>query len=240
MIPTVELLHDFDVRLNKLSTNEGQYIPVEEKLRIINEAIINLIKQKIGKNNVYRLGLDSFKKRYRDLDVLITTNTLSGFKLDDANLNSYYVDITSLNPPLMFFIDGYVIANKGNCQNQPLYLSNISLPHSDITLYLQNPNYKPSFEYQETFMSISNNKFIVYTDGTFNIDYASIIYLKYPNKISVEGFVDFDGNESQNVDCELEYYLKDEILDLAVSRAAGYLGDANIYQISRLNSLQDE
>ena len=47
MIPVDSLLYKIDQKLNKLSTNEHQQIPLEDKILSLNEAQIKLIKQKV-------------------------------------------------------------------------------------------------------------------------------------------------------------------------------------------------
>ena len=71
MILVDSLLYGIDQRLNKLSTNAHQEIPVEDKLIALNNNQDRLIKIKIDNNNVYKLGLDAFKKRYQDLQFLV-------------------------------------------------------------------------------------------------------------------------------------------------------------------------
>ena len=72
MIPVDSLLYKIDQKLNKLSTNEHQEIPVEDKILALNEAQIKLIKQKVdGFSTVSGLGMDAFKKRYEDLQSLL-------------------------------------------------------------------------------------------------------------------------------------------------------------------------
>ena len=72
MIPVDSLLYKIDQKLNKLSTNEHQQIQLEDKILALNEAQIKLIKQKVdGFSVANRLGYDSFKKRYEDLQNLV-------------------------------------------------------------------------------------------------------------------------------------------------------------------------
>jgi len=72
MIYVDSLLYKIDQRLNKLSTNEHQQIQLEDKILALNEAQIKLIKQKVdGFATPNRLGMDSFKKRYEDLQNLV-------------------------------------------------------------------------------------------------------------------------------------------------------------------------
>ena len=72
MILVDSLLYKLDQRLNKLSTNFHQQIPLEDKILQLNESQIKLIKQKVdGANTVSGLGMDAFKKRYEDLQSLV-------------------------------------------------------------------------------------------------------------------------------------------------------------------------
>ncbi len=224
MIATDSLLYKIDQRLNKLSTNEHQQIQLEDKILALNEAQIKLIKTKVDPNNIYKLGLDAFKKRYQDLQFLI--ETFKDHKLSttliDKNLNQYAVDITDLDPQFMFYIDSYVVADKGSCKDKILY-SNLDLvKHADITILLNNSNYKPSFEFRETLVDISKDSIHVYSDGTFNPKFVYLSYLRYPAYIDKAGYIKFDGSASADQDCELEDYLEDELLELTVENLSTY------------------
>jgi hypothetical protein len=217
MILAERLSYKLDQRLNKLSTNEHQQIPVEDKVFALNEAQIKLIKQKVDGNNIYKIGLDGFKKRYQDLQFLVENpeDHKLTLKLSDKYLNKYLTTITSLKPKFMFYLDSYMIADKGNCKNVVLYANGDLVKHTDITTLLLNTNYKPSFEYQETIVDIASDELHYYTDGTFTPRVIYLSYIRYPKEIDLAGYVKFDDTDSSNVDCELEDYLEDELLNLA-------------------------
>jgi len=224
MIKVDSLLYGIDQKLNKLSTHEHQQIQLEDKILALNEAQIKLIKQKLSGNNPYKIGLDGFKKRYQDLQFLV--ENFDNHKLDlvlkDKRIYQYRVDIKDLDPKFMFYIDSYVIADKGNCKNKILY-SNLDLvKHADITVLINNSNYKPSFEFRETLVDISADELHVYSDGTFTPKSLYLSYLRYPAYIDKEGYENFDGTPSVTQDCELEDYLQDELLDLTVESLAMY------------------
>lgn len=225
MIKVDSLLYKIDQRLNKLSTHEHQQIPLEDKLLALNEAQIKLLKQKLSGNNPYKIGLEGFKKRYQDLQFLIENfeDHKLQVKLGDKNINQYKANIENLDPKFMFYIDSYVMADKGKCKNKILY-SNLDLvKHADITLLLNNNNYKPSFEYRETLVDISMDEIHVYSDGTFTPKHIYLSYMRYPLEIDKEGYEKFDGSDSINQDCELEDYLEDELLDLTVENLSMYI-----------------
>lgn len=214
MISTQQLLYKLDMRLNKKVSLEHQSIPLEDKILALNEAQIKLIKKKVGTNNIYGLGLDSFKKRYEDLQQLIVQfEPLSVIGTADI-YPSYQADLTLLKNLFMFPLDMYSLCTKGSCIDRPVYLSKL-VKHGDISTLMFNVQYAPSFEYQESFATISSNKIIIYTDGTFVVNQFNLSYLRYPVKIDSEGYINFNGTNSANEDCELPDYLEDELLDLA-------------------------
>ena len=48
------------------------------------------------------------------------------------------------------------------------------------------------------------------------------MYFRYPIYIDKAGYIRFDGTPSADVNCELEPYLEDELLDLTVENLAMY------------------
>jgi hypothetical protein len=233
MIPVDSLLYKIDQKLNKLSTNEHQQIPLEDKILALNEAQIKLIKQKVdGQSTVSGLGLDAFKKRYEDLQRLVVNYKDLSLTLKNAKLNQYAADLSLLTPKYMFYVDSYVIATKGLCVDRQVWINKDLSKHGDLSLLLNNDHYKPSFEYQETFNSLSSNEMSIYTDGTFTPSKLWISYMRYPVYIDKVGYIKFDGAPSTNVDCELETYLEDELLDLTVQNLAMYIENQSAVQSS--------
>jgi hypothetical protein len=218
MIPVEELLYEFNMSLNKVATNKHQSIPKEDQVIFLNKAQINLINKKINPND-QGLGLDSFKKRYEDLESLIESHKILKVSIDKVSkLDKFNSDLTLLDPKYMFYIDSYFLCTKGECKDRIVTTSKIK--HADIHTVLVNSNTNPSFEYQECPVTISNHILEFYTDGSFVPSNAYVSYLRYPKKIDFEGYIDLDGSPSITQDCELNYYLKDELVNLAVLAAA--------------------
>lgn len=233
MIPVDSLLYKIDQKLNKLSTNEHQQINLEDKILALNEAQIKLIKQKVdGLSTVSGLGLDAFKKRYEDLQSLIVPYNNQPLELEILNeeLNQWKASIHELSPKYMFYIDSYILATKGRCKNRKVWINRDLAKHGDLSLLLNNDHYKPSFEYQETFNFLSSDEISIFTDGTFIPSKIYISYMRYPVYIDKVGYVRFDGTDSQDVDCELETYLEDELLDLTVQNLAMYTENQSAVQ----------
>lgn len=232
MISTEKLLYRIDQELNKLSSNAHQNIAVEDKILAINSAQITLIKQKVGLNNGYQMGLDSFKKRYEDLENLIVPfkDGKISLRVSDKKLNRY----TGTTPGnLLFEIDSYVLGSKGTCKDVTLFTNNRVLRHGDIVKMLNNSTYKPSFEWREVLYELSSDTISYYTDGTFTLSNAYLSYIRYPIEADIEGYEHFDGTESKNVDLELEDYLEDELLSIITMNLA-----LNTENISAFQSAQ--
>ena len=233
MIPVDSLLYKIDQKLNKLSTNEHQQINLEDKILALNEAQIKLIKQKVdGQNTVSGLGLDAFKKRYEDLQSLVVNYNHQPLDLTllNAELNQWKANIHLLTPKYMFYIDSYVLADKGRCTDRKIWINRDLAKHGDLQFCLTNTHFKPSFEYQETFNFISSDEISVFTDGTFTPKQIYVSYMRYPVYINKTGYVMLDGQDSYDADCELETYLEDELLDLTVQNLAMYTENQSAVQ----------
>ena len=235
MIPVDSLLYKIDQKLNKLSTNEHQQINLEDKILALNEAQIKLIKQKVdGWSTVSGLGLDAFKKRYEDLQSLVITYNSQPLTLalKNAELNQWFANIHLLTPKYMFYVDSYVLADKGRCTDRKIWINRDLAKHGDLQFCLNNTHYKPSFEYQETFNFISSDEISIFTDGTFTPKTINISYMRYPVYINKTGYIMLDGLPSFDQDCELETYLEDELLDLTVQNLAMYTENQSAVQSS--------
>lgn len=232
MIKVEELLYEIDLKLNRQATLQHQQIPDEDKVIALNNAQIKLIIEKLGPNNTRQLGFEAFLKRYEDLQVLVEKPEMHpvDIKLSESKLNKWEVDLTELDPKYMFYVDAFALAKKGKCDDVIIYVNNDLTKHKDVTTLLNSSNYKPSFEYQETFNTISKDTLELYTDGTFVFTKCYVAYLRYPKVIDIEGYVKLDGNNSVQQDCELPYYLKDSLVNLSVEELAMGTGNAAVVQ----------
>lgn len=242
MIAVESLLYNIDQKLNKVAALEHQIIPVENKVLALNEAQLKLVKTKVDGNNPLGLGLDAFKKRYEDIEILIerAIDHPLDITLTDPNLNLWISDLTLLDPDYMFYIDAYLIADKRTCKNKIIYINRDLTRHSDTVTLLSNSNYIPSFEYEETFCTISGMKLETFTDGTFEFKKVYVSYLRYPVEIDFPGYIKFDGSASVRADCELQAYLEDELVSLAVEELAMDTENVPAVQFSQARIKSDD
>lgn len=234
MISIKEILYDIDLKLNKIGSNEHQGIELENKIIAVNDAHINLIKTKFSENNVYKSGLDSFQKRYNDLETLVEKDKFLPLTNDNSPLKSYSCNLELLKPEYMLGIPGseYILADKGDCKNHILVVDQVR--HGDINVVLNNSNTSPSFEYQNTPGTITGHRWQVYTDGTFSPKRMYLWYVRYPKKVDFPGYEHFDGKASIEIDSELPYYLKEELVDIVVRNLALSSENQNAVQASQL------
>jgi len=243
MIPVDSLLYKIDQKLNKLSSNEHQQISLEDKILALNEAQIKLIKQKLdGQNTVSGLGFDAFKKRYEDLERLIESYEDHKLPLEETNkeLNKWTASLSGVSPAYMFYVDSYILADKGKCKNRRIKINPDLARHGDIQMLLANDHTKPSFEYQETFNIIASDEISIFTDGTFSPLDLYLSYVRYPDYIDKEGYIKLDGNPSTTVNCVLKNYLEDELVDLTVQNIAMYTENTSAAQSAEFRIKTDE
>lgn len=240
MIDIKEMLYDIDLKLNKVGSNQHQNIELENKIIALRDAEINIIKTKFSENNTYKSGLDSFQKRYNDLEMLIEKNKDLPLKNDNSPLKSWSANLDDLKPEYMLGVPGseYITADKKNCKDHVIVVDQIK--HGDVNTLLNNSNTSPSFEYQNTIGTISGHKWQVFTDGTFTPKKFYLSYVRYPKKVDMEGYDNFDGSASTTVNSELPYFLKEEITDLAVRNLALSTENANAAQASQLKISTNE
>jgi hypothetical protein len=242
MIPVLDLLFSFDTKANRLSNLRGQFIPNETKVDLLNKAQTKLILRKVDVNNVYQLGLDSFAKRYEDLQNLqIKYEKLSLTAAPGDLLHSYTVPFSAMKYDMVIPITAYVLASKGNCKDRILDVIDI-MKHADIRMLLKSPHYQPSFKYQETLGEISEDTISIYSDpeNSFTVTDLYISYLRYPKDIDVAGYIHLNGTPSVNQDCELESYLEDELLDIAIAEYADATSNQELSQYSRVRAKENE
>jgi hypothetical protein len=217
MISVEELVYEFKLALNKVNRQDNVNVPIEDIIVYLNKAQMSWIKTKINPNNVYQSGFESIRKRIDDVQILKVGDVeIKPVKTNDLLHKGYSCSLTDASN-YMFYLSSYSVAKKNKCE---AILTNDLLKSGDLTTRYLDVNHSPSFEWRTTLATLGDDKLTVYTDGTFDIDKVFINYLRYPQKIDIQGYTKFDGTSSTNQDSELPEYAKDGIVDLAVKFAA--------------------
>jgi len=242
MIPVQNLLFTIDTKANRLSNLRGQFIPNETKIDLLNRAQLKLVLKKINPNNVHQLGMDAFSKRYADLQnfqVIYEKLTLTAAPGDV--LNSYSVPFAAISNRMLVPTTSYVLATKGNCKDRILDVIDF-MKHGDTRMLLKSPHYQSSFSYQEVLGAIATDKIYIYSDAqnTFVPSELYLSYLRYPKSMDIAGYIHLDGTPSTTVNCELEDYLEDELIDIVVTELGDATANQELSQYSRVRTKDNE
>lgn len=217
MIPVEELVYEFKLMINKVNRQDNVDIPVEDIVLYLNRAQLSWIETKINPNNIYKAGYEAFRKRIDDLQVLKETNVrLKSQKTNDARFIGYECPLTDA-ANYMLYLSSYCMAKKSDCKET---IGIDLIKQGELETMYYDSNFSPSFEWRSALATIGDDKLYVYTKDEFVVDSVFLTYLRYPNQIDIRGYFKLDDTESQDVNCELPYYAKSDIVDLAVKFAA--------------------
>lgn len=217
MIAVEELLYDFRLSFNKIEREDNQVVPVEDIVLFLNRAQIFWVESRISPNNPLKTGYEETIKRIDDLQSLkveFAPITLVG--ITDSLYKGYSAALDS-SLKYMKYISSYIRAKKGDCAAE---LVVDLVRQNDLSTLYFDTNFAPSFEWRKTLATLGNDKLTVYTDGKFVPEVLYLTYLRYPKAIDIEGYVKVNGQASVRQDCELPYYAKSDLVDLAVKFAS--------------------
>jgi hypothetical protein len=211
-------------RINKLDSQDYDNIECWQIVEAFNKAQVEWIRRQLHGINMVKEGDEQSTRRKDDLQVLLSTDNLA---ITDKDI--YYEG--SLPTEYLQWKRVDVFANKECCDKRRMtvYLAE----EGNLNQLLRDDAKKPSFEWAETFATLKGNKVNVYTNNTFEIERAELVYYRQPIKIQIQGCVDPYTNvaSTANVFCEFKDDIIELIIDEAVSILAGDIESTN--QFSR-------
>ena len=132
--------------------------------------------------------------------------------------------------PEDFFDHSNVYATAQNEKCASMKLNLFEVKSEDLEELLADDYNKPSLEWSETFYHFSSDNLVFYVDN-FKIKECQLTYYRYPKKVDIAGYYDEFGNQSSNIDPELDDKAVNQIL-LAMSKDfAINNGDPSKYQM---------
>jgi hypothetical protein len=211
-------------RLNKLDSQDYDNLECWQIVEGFNKAQVEWVRRQLHGINLVKEGDEQSTRRKDDLQVLLSTYDLT---LTDKEI--YYESVLPQEYLQWKRVD--VFANKECCDKRRMtvYLAE----EGNLNQLLRDDAKKPSFEWAETFATLKGNKVNVYTNNTFNIQKADLVYYRQPVKIQIQGCVDPYTNvaSANEVLCEFKDDIIELIIDEAVSILAGDIESTN--QFSR-------
>jgi hypothetical protein len=222
MIKSTELQFEFTRRFNRINSGGKRYISPPVVDSYLNEGQDIFFENRAGVYKTSPLAKE-------DLRVLEEKQKcFSVKKFDDR---SDYIVL-----PKNFYKILRVEA-KISCPTCPTISAKVhEIINHDLAEALIDPNWKPSYNYAETFYEIAGDELIIYHNGEFKIEEVCIDYLRKPNKIYTpsltpdKSYVSASGELiSSDSDCELNQGRK--IVDIAVLIASRDLTDVPEYEM---------
>jgi len=209
-------------RLNKLDSQDYDNILCFQVVEAFNKAQVEWSRRQLHGINAKREGDEQSTRRKDDLQVLLVeTDPI----LSEEDI--YYSGPIPENYLQWKRLD--VNACKGCCDNRRMtvYLA----AEENLNQLLRDKLKQPSFQWAETFATLTDDKFRVYTNKDFEVSDVSLTYYRQPRKIQVKGCTDpYTGLDStQEILCEFKDDIVELIIDEAVSILAGDIESGNQY-----------
>ena len=211
-------------RLNKLASNDYDNIESWQIIEAFNKAQVDWCRRNLHGMNTKQEGDEQSTRRIDDLQTLLTKTSLVL-----SNKQTYY---ESINFPTDYLQWKRIsIKAKNDCcnaRNMVVYLGE----QANVEQLLRDKNKQPSFEWGETFATISSNSLQVYTNGEFTPVGVVLHYYRQPTHIEIAGTIDPYTGLPVTVDVNSEF--KDDLVELFVDEAvkiiAGDIESMNQYQ----------
>lgn len=217
-------------RLNKLDSQDYDNIECWMIVEAFNKGQVEWCRRQIVGTNLLKQGDEQSRRRVDDLQVLLVQAplTLSAFPLYyEATLPSNYFEYKKIDAS----------ATTTTCSTgRPLIV--YQAEEVNVPILLRDENKKPSFDWGETFATLTDNRARVYTNGEFIINNADIMFYRQPTLIQVAGCANPYTGTISTTDVESEF--KDDIVELLIDEAvkilAGDIESMNQKQINETNA----
>lgn len=183
-----------DIRLNKGASQDYDNLWPYIKEEAFNKAVNEWVRRQIHGKNQTQEGDEESLMRVDDLQILLKTDILT------VRNKGLYVESEKLPLDYLYFKRLTPVVSKENCLavNIQSYLKEEANVDSLITL--------PSFDFEETFHTLINNKIRCYHNNNFNIDRLNLTYYRKPKVYSFKKLDDI-----------IEF--KDDVADILVDEA---------------------
>jgi hypothetical protein len=212
-------------RLNKLSSNDYDNIECWQIVEAYNKGRRDWCRRNLHGLNIVKEGDEASKRRKDDLQILLTE---SGTVL--GNSKDGFIEYSIPGDYLEW---KRVSANATNdCCHEGRRMMIYLVEEGNLDELLRDYNKKPSFEWGETFATLKDGNFRIYTNNEFVIYNVNLSYYRQPVNIQIQGCVDPYTGLTSTVDVECEF--KDDLTELFIDEAVKILaGD-----IESINQLQ--
>jgi hypothetical protein len=214
----------FRQRLNKLASNDYDNIECWQIVESFNKAQIEWCRRQLHGTNPTRTSDEQTKRRIDDLQILLTTQPITG------SIQSDYFLGTNFPNNYMEYKRVDTDATTECCGKDPRSMTVYLAEEANVDMIMRDPLKRPDFEWGETFCTMQNNTIRIYK-REFDVINPRITFYRKPRYIEIEGCSDPYTNNISAADIESEF--KDDIVEIIIDEAcaiiAGDINDANNY-----------
>ena len=198
-------------RLNKLASNDYDNIESWQIIEAFNKAQVDWCRRNLHGTNTRQEGDEQSTRRIDDLQKLLVS-----ISLGLNNLQTYY---ESNNFPTDYLQWKRLSAKaKNSCCKDPKTMVIYLGEQANVDQLLRDKNKQPSYEWGETFATISGNAIQIYTNNTFEVSEATLWYYRQPIRIEIAGVVDPYTGLTSAVDINSEF--KDDLVEVFIDECA--------------------
>lgn len=229
MIPTKQLIVEFDRRFDRFASEFKTNLRLEDKLSVLNEAYMTIFQNTVKRaevNSKVRNDIRNFEIKNTNLTILKNEKDFTVFSLPSNFYHKLRITCT-INKP-----------ECGDKERIPV----IFFQTDDLDQALKDSFWKPSFEWETVLGDEGSEGILIYHNGEFIVKKCTIDYYRVPKiplecasmsktgyyRNSADVLIDYD------VDCEFDTtYLWQDLVDLAVLIARADIGDTRDMKIQR-------
>jgi len=220
-------------RLNKLASNDYDNIETWQIIEAFVKGQVDWCRRNLHGLNVVKEGDEQSTRRIDDLQVLLTQ-----LPINMSNKVTYY---ESVNFPTDYLQWKRVSAQAiSDCCPDPQPLVIYPTEVANVDLLMRDPNKGPSFDWLETFSTLSDNDLKIYTNGLFKPVNVFLIYYRQPRRIEIAGVQDPYTGLTPAADVTSEF--KDDLVELFIDEAVKILaGDIeSMSQFQRMSQATEQ
>lgn len=193
--------------LNKISSNDFNNIDRWKMEDAANKAQNDWFRRQIHGINQVKEGKEQTTMRVDDLQNFLTKKDLSGIQ------RKKYFETVKIPEKYRYYNRLSVYASKDSCLD--ILIRSVFIEDGNVDEYLSNWDLQPSFKFEETFHTMSNNRFNIYDNDDFKVTKITLHYFREPTPIS------FD---TSKVDVVWEW--KDDVAEVIIDETIKILAGA--------------
>ncbi len=213
----------YDILVNRSATNNKVAVDFGRFIISFNKEQINYLKNTLERRN---------EDDIRNVQVCLVLDSQLTFTnstdiFDRYALPGNYFDFKNLR----------VKVSTDCCKDADMTVFEMKM--EDEQELLADPDNRPSFEYRETFYTMSSGQMVIWKPEDTAITSVKLSYYRYPAQVDIAGYIRTDGSTSTaDVDPEFDDKVVNKILLMMAKEFSADTGDAESYNLNqnRLNS----